>query len=469
MNPKIFLRNVIILGLICLLLSGGAHTQNLLVKKDSAKFTAFSSPDKSTALMHGNELFVSIAKCDPFTHGSAYPALLKFNQNTLTLVDSVVYPQSYPAFQQGCQMVESGNYLYFVYRAMVNGQVDVGVIKTDLTGTILQAKKYGYPTDQEYTYGITATKDSGVAIVGNRVNSSGSTGFFLKVKSNMKGTFNYYSDFPQGIVQLSSGSFIITMNRLGPGFDFATNYVIKARATNTTTGTIGDSLAVVGYAPPYDRFNEAICMNGAGNAFVAGFANYNTDKVGVIKGNATSILKVDSVDAVGRISQIIPKIAGGYEFVGYGTGTLLGPIKSTGDIADNTIQNFPITSTVAYSCVQTDSGFIVISKETIYDPLTFNYTYNLIIDKYIYQNLAMRQAFSEEIAENTVNIYPNPARDQIFVDQKFRNIEVFDLLGKLVKSYANTAGPIYLHLKTGVYLVKLSNESEAETKKLLIR
>lgn len=81
----------------------------------------------------------------------------------------------------------------------------------------------------------------------------------------------------------------------------------------------------------------------------------------------------------------------------------------------------------------------------------------------------MRQAFSEEIAENTVNIYPNPARDQIFVDQKFRNIEVFDLLGKLVKSYANTAGPIYLHLKTGVYLVKLSNESEAETKKLLIR
>jgi hypothetical protein len=74
-----------------------------------------------------------------------------------------------------------------------------------------------------------------------------------------------------------------------------------------------------------------------------------------------------------------------------------------------------------------------------------------------------------------VNLFPNPAHGQLTVSfgAPFTgNVEIFDANGKLVRSNAvNEASQQEIDLggfATGIYLVRISNDSWSETKRIVV-
>jgi hypothetical protein len=83
------------------------------------------------------------------------------------------------------------------------------------------------------------------------------------------------------------------------------------------------------------------------------------------------------------------------------------------------------------------------------------------------QSLSISSNLQQEIS-----IYPNPASDYI----KFQglstdtDVEIFSITGKRVlKSKIKKNAPLYLDLNSGVYLVRIFDESNMITKKLIIK
>lgn len=80
----------------------------------------------------------------------------------------------------------------------------------------------------------------------------------------------------------------------------------------------------------------------------------------------------------------------------------------------------------------------------------------------------------EENNLNTVEIYPNPVRDNSFTVDANTNLEltIYDILGKQVltsKIDSNNSTVSTSALKSGIYLVKLFSEGKTTTKKLVIQ
>lgn len=80
----------------------------------------------------------------------------------------------------------------------------------------------------------------------------------------------------------------------------------------------------------------------------------------------------------------------------------------------------------------------------------------------------------EGIEQNNIEIFPNPAIDEINinnVDFEFNTAEIFDITGKLIISTELNSGNNNIDLakiKTGIYFIKFSNEESTEVKKLII-
>ena len=76
------------------------------------------------------------------------------------------------------------------------------------------------------------------------------------------------------------------------------------------------------------------------------------------------------------------------------------------------------------------------------------------------------------VTETKFNIYPNPTKGLVYINTLNPvSIDVIDVLGKVVFSTKNinNAGNIDLSsLQKGVYLVKISNESGSEIKKIIL-
>lgn len=80
-------------------------------------------------------------------------------------------------------------------------------------------------------------------------------------------------------------------------------------------------------------------------------------------------------------------------------------------------------------------------------------------------------SLDSNILENT-SIYPNPATNNLFINSPVNSsINLFNILGKNVKSVINTSGNLKLNtsdLSKGIYLVKINSENKTKTSKLLI-
>lgn len=76
--------------------------------------------------------------------------------------------------------------------------------------------------------------------------------------------------------------------------------------------------------------------------------------------------------------------------------------------------------------------------------------------------------------DNNFKISPNPAKDKLNINlpssSKNMTLEVFDVLGKRIHKSTITqleASVDVSRWKTGVYLVKISNEKESQTKRFI--
>jgi hypothetical protein len=57
--------------------------------------------------------------------------------------------------------------------------------------------------------------------------------------------------------------------------------------------------------------------------------------------------------------------------------------------------------------------------------------------------------------KSKLNIYPNPTTSQITFSQEISSIEIFDVIGKKVKTFENTTNTFNVSsLEKGIYLVK---------------
>ena len=78
----------------------------------------------------------------------------------------------------------------------------------------------------------------------------------------------------------------------------------------------------------------------------------------------------------------------------------------------------------------------------------------------------------EDFNENNVNLYPNPVKNNLTIELKSNvdtNIEIYNILGKRVlKNLINKTSNLNLQdLKTGIYIVKITQNNSTITKKLV--
>lgn len=75
----------------------------------------------------------------------------------------------------------------------------------------------------------------------------------------------------------------------------------------------------------------------------------------------------------------------------------------------------------------------------------------------------------EEFNPSTVNVYPNPASDKIFISNFEGNLALYDTFGKLVLEQTYTDGGIDIEqFQSGVYILRLTNSRATTTIKIVI-
>lgn len=76
-----------------------------------------------------------------------------------------------------------------------------------------------------------------------------------------------------------------------------------------------------------------------------------------------------------------------------------------------------------------------------------------------------------DIESDKINIYPNPAKESIFIDNKkklhFDQLEIYDMQGRLVRKMQYTSHVELSSIDKGVYMLRLSDEKRQVTKKFV--
>ncbi len=82
-------------------------------------------------------------------------------------------------------------------------------------------------------------------------------------------------------------------------------------------------------------------------------------------------------------------------------------------------------------------------------------------------SIVSTQDIEEISATSSLNLYPNPTTDYLFVSE-LANIEIYNTFGQLEGKYSNTAKVDIQHLPAGVYVVKVFNENKNNITKIQV-
>ncbi len=110
-----------------------------------------------------------------------------------------------------------------------------------------------------------------------------------------------------------------------------------------------------------------------------------------------------------------------------------------------------------------------------------DYTYNtssyLFMGVYEYDCTTVTEIEENKMPENSLLMYPNPAKDKIFitnVSNEKTSIEVYDCNGRIIKKVNNV--PInneqeikLTELKSGIYLIKVYQDNQIKTGKVIVQ
>ena len=138
----------------------------------------------------------------------------------------------------------------------------------------------------------------------------------------------------------------------------------------------------------------------------------------------------------------------------------------SGSVPTSVTYNTPYTYTFNYTLPTTQFENNIKLVAIVID----NATSQIVNAKEVALNTALSV---NSVTETKFNIYPNPTKGLVYINTLNPvSIDVIDVLGKVVFSTKNinNAGNIDLSsLQKGVYLVKISNESGSEIKKIILK
>ena len=137
----------------------------------------------------------------------------------------------------------------------------------------------------------------------------------------------------------------------------------------------------------------------------------------------------------------------------------------SGSVPNSVTYNTPYTYTFNYTLPTTQFENNIKLIAIVID----NATSQIVNAKEVALNTALS---TNNVKETKFNIYPNPSKGLVYINTlEPVSVDVIDVLGKIVFSAKNisNAGNIDISLlQKGVYLVKVSNESGSETKKIIL-
>jgi endo-1,3(4)-beta-glucanase len=120
-----------------------------------------------------------------------------------------------------------------------------------------------------------------------------------------------------------------------------------------------------------------------------------------------------------------------------------------------TLGGFTDGETISYACKFAFAGGLAVTKYITYKVGTSCETLSI----------------SDEILENEITIFPNPAKSQLHIratSVEIARVEIYSTLGTLVKKVSNNKAPINIEeISSGLYLVKIYTEKGIVIKRFL--
>ena len=92
---------------------------------------------------------------------------------------------------------------------------------------------------------------------------------------------------------------------------------------------------------------------------------------------------------------------------------------------------------------------------------------NLYIDDINIQGTLVSTQISD-IINNPVSIYPNPTKNKLFIDNKYEELKIYNIIGELVLQTKMVREIDLSNIESGIYLVKISIKDKIITKKISI-
>ncbi len=181
-------------------------------------------------------------------------------------------------------------------------------------------------------------------------------------------------------------------------------------------------------------------VTSAGNS--SGFSSYGPNSAGVVKPDA-SARGTDTYYAYNNSSN-------------YGSGTSFATPLAAGGIAC-LLQSLPQNTS------RDQVKINLKQKASLYPATSAQMGYGILNLYNSYQSLTVN-----DIKKLNINIYPNPTKDVVYItsDKPIKSVEVYDVLGKLLKTdYSDKIN--VSQLPNGYYLLKIKTETGESVEKLI--
>lgn len=127
---------------------------------------------------------------------------------------------------------------------------------------------------------------------------------------------------------------------------------------------------------------------------------------------------------------------------------------------NSTMQWFGAVESPNLICVQIDEGF---------DPYLTNWQWQLDPHAQFSTDCSEILSVQEEQLVKEINLYPNPIKDILYIQSAYpvKEIKVYNMQGKLLKTVSNVAEISLSFLPKGMYLVQVRTEEGLFNEKVL--
>jgi hypothetical protein len=309
------------------------------------------------------------------------------------------------------------------------GKSDNLIVKMDTLGNVIWGKRFGTP-ESDVINSITLNADSGFIAAGFSLGLTGNDTDQCIIKLDSAGNVNwanYYGTANTDIV------FSVLES-------FNSHYVTCGYSV--VTGPGGDLMQMT--------MNE---IDSAGNLVWANSYDFQTD------------------ESYGK--NVIVGLDGGFAATGYSKsfGDQNGDVyfvKTDGNGASG-CNEFPITFLKSPATLQDSLG--VTTQSFIFTDTLLNIYSDIFINQYGQNCFAT--VINNASENNSVKLFPNPAKDKLYIESDFSNltVSVFDITGKKAGDYKfkSSFGSIDVStLVSGVYFIRIQSESGSIVKKFII-